>query len=64
MVQGPTAAGEGNDGNDFAGDAAMDDPARAIKLVGLDKSASQGGEAAKEEGQKEAEGKQAAAQNR
>ena len=26
MVQGPTAAGEGNDGNDSAGDAAMDDP--------------------------------------
>ena len=25
-MRGPTAAGEGNDGNDSAGDAAMDDP--------------------------------------
>ena len=26
MVQGPTAAGEGDDGNNYAGAAAMDDP--------------------------------------
>ena len=26
VVQGPTAAGEGNDGSDSVGDAAMDDP--------------------------------------
>ena len=36
MVQGPTAAGEGNDGNDSAGDAAMDDP--PVPLSWLDRT--------------------------
>ena len=36
MVQGPTAAGEGNDGNYSAGAAAMDDP--PVPLSWLDRT--------------------------
>ena len=34
MVQGPIAAGEGNDGNDSASDATMDDPPVPLSWLG------------------------------